>query len=420
MKLVPLLVLLSLLIISTSAGNLHTTRDTTTFVEILSPVAGSFITGRNCGDYYTHGTGEVGGSVTVAYTDNIGNSISFVSWIGEDGTWGHWPNIGGLEDGVITLTASITDEFGNTASCEPVLLLKDATPPTGSVALPDNGASVGSVVTISGTTEEGVAVSIVLSDLNDSTDDITITTTADAQGEWSVEANIESLDDGEVSVVLVFTDSFGNEGLGEPAGFYKDSVTFVSFSFPSDLAYINKFNTQSSVAGVGEVGGLVELVVEDSSSRTSNIQATAYVSEEGTWQFDIDFASQAEGSLQVRVTITDDAGNTQGAAITLQKDTQVAVVITSPANLQFVVIPARATSVPVAGYGDVGSSVVVEISDADGQTVVSPSVVVSRAGTWIVFVNVSALSDGDLTIGASISDAAGNTASSNQLNLHKQ
>ena len=373
-------------------------------------------------DYHTWGTGEVGGLVLATYTDSVGNSLSLQSWVEADGTWHHYPNIGdGILDGVLTLTASITDALGNTASCEPVVLIKDTTIPSGSVALPDNGASVRPIVTISGaTTEAGAGVSLVLSDLNDSTDDITITTTANEEGEWSVEANIESLDDGEVSVVLVFTDSFGNEGLGEPAGFYKDSVTFVSISFPSDLAYINKFNTQSSVAGVGEVGGLVELVVEDSSSRTSNIQATAYVSEEGTWQFDIDFASQAEGSLQVRVTITDDAGNTQGAAITLQKDTQVAVVITSPANLQFVVIPARATSVPVAGYGDVGSSVVVEISDADGQTVVSPSVVVSRAGTWIVFVNVSALSDGVLAIGASISDAAGNTASSNQLNLNKQ
>ena len=400
------------------------TKDTTTTGVITSPSNGGLVRTS----VTVSGTAEPRASVSLSLVDeDDATSDISVSSISADasGTWTSGNiNIATQTDGSVRILATFRDAAGNTASST-VRVNKD-TVASVSLTSPSSGSFINAItssaVQMAGSGDAYGTVSVTATDSLGST--LTTTTTSNGQQNWRMNANLASLADGVVTLVASITDLAGNQAVSRTVSINKDTVTFVTITSPSQFTFINQNNVHNlQISGSGEVGGMVVVNVQDSSSSTPNIQTTAVqVTPQGTWTVTADLSTQAEGSVRVSGTITDAVGNTfTSNAITLSKDTVVSVVIASPTNQQFVVTTTRASSMSIAGYGDPGTRVFVTISDSDRNTanIVSTSVVVSPVGTWSLTANLITLQDGDLTLIAAATDAAGNIGTSNTVSLNK-
>ena len=237
-------------------------------------------------------------------------------------------------------------------------------------------------------------------------------------GRASASLDLSSFPDGVLTISLVRN----SDSATVSVDIIKDTNTFVSITSPTANAVANQFNFR--VEGSGEVGGSVTVTIQDSTTSTPNlVSSPVTVLADGTWVVSpLDLTPLADGVIRITASIVDLSRNTATSnTVTITKDTRVLISILAPTNLQYVVSAARAASVSVSGFADVGSTVVVSVNDADTSTaaVTSQRVQVSPVGTWSVVMNLSRLQDGLLTITAFATDAVGNVDGSAVVNLTK-
>ncbi|MDO6466475.1 Ig-like domain-containing protein, partial [Pseudoalteromonas carrageenovora] len=109
-----------------------------------------------------------------------------------------------------------------------------------------------------------------------------------------------------------------------------------------------------------------------------------------------------EGSYSVQASITDAAGNTGGAV-------QAGTIDSLAPTLVLDTVGATNDSTPtISGSTNAPAGTVINISVSDGITTETFTATVQADGSWSADVP-NALSDGELTIEASVSDNAGNT-----------
>ncbi|MGP8292540.1 Ig-like domain-containing protein, partial [Vreelandella zhanjiangensis] len=85
------------------------------------------------------------------------------------------------------------------------------------VSLDDVNSTNVTAAPISGTTtgvEEGQTVTLVISDGNDATADVTVTATVDADGNYQTTADLSTLNQGDLSVTATVEDQAGNQAQG--------------------------------------------------------------------------------------------------------------------------------------------------------------------------------------------------------------
>lgn len=198
-----------------------------------------------------------------------------------------------------------------------------------------------------------------------------------------------------------------------------DSTASLSISAPTNNALLGGSAVDSvvvsGVAGRYDAGGTVSILFQDSSAVTSDISISAIVQPNFSWSTAATSISTLVDPSILITAITDLAGNTATASVTVIKDTTVSVLINTPADL-FVNF-AEQSSYTISGRGEAASDVAVRISD--GRTVLSVSTQVGATGDWSIVTPFSSLLDGQLTVSASIQDLAGNQADSNTLYLTK-
>ena len=166
-----------------------------------------------------------------------------------------------------------------------------------------------------------------------------------------------------------------------------------------------------------ESGRDVAISIEDSGGNT--VTGTATIAADGTWLLaDVDVSGLDEGTLTLTADTTDEAGNPATQTATFVKDTQAEI------TAEFVdeQVPDgvggyyNATEFPTvtlqgtAPLVEDGQTVTVTVEDAFGNVVNVPGVTVSGE-TWSApDVDLSALQQGDITLTATVTDQAGNTA----------
>ncbi|YCH23035.1 Ig-like domain-containing protein [Pseudomonas sp. D1-3] len=298
----------------------------------------------------------------------------------------------GLVEGSYAVDASITDAAGNTGSATDSGAI-DTTAPAITVDAP--AITNDTTPTITGTTDAQVGSTVTLT-IAQSTTVLTTTATVVAGGTYS--ANVPAgLVEGPYSVDASVTDAAGNTGSATDSGAIDTTAPAITVDAP---AITN--DTTPTITGTTDapVGSVVTLTIAQS---TTVLTTTATVVAGGTYSANVP-AGLVEGPYSVDASITDAAGNTGSATDSGAIDTTApAITVDAPAIT-------NDTTPTITGTTDapVGSTVTLTITQ--GSTVITVTTPVLAGGTYIADVP-QALAEGPYTVGAQVTDPAGNTGS---------
>lgn len=157
------------------------------------------------------------------------------------------------------------------------------------------------------------------------------------------------------------------------------------------------------VKGKTEAGAKVSLTATDQAGKTVKAESTA--NSDGSYAFKQDFTSLQDGSIIIEVVATDAAGNRS----TVQKTTVTKDVL-APTNLQITstdtITNQNATAFSIAGTVTGASKVKLEIIDAANKVIRDELTITNN--TYQKAINLSTLSDGNITVKAIAIDANGN------------
>src|SRR3990167_4646567 len=201
-----------------------------------------------------------------------------------------------------------------------------------------------------------------------------------------------------------------------------DTYAALSISSPAANAVLGRASLSnlliSGQAGTYDARGTVSLSIRDSLAAV--VTASTTVDFGSRWSVGVNLLGLADGLITVNAALLDLSQNVASATVSFTKDTTTFVYVSVPASSS-IVNSGSASSVVVAGTGEVGGSVFVTLMDGDSSTpnVVSSSVVIGASGTWSTTVSITALRDGIVRIIASIRDSVGNTADSPTVTINK-
>merc|ERR1711943_61473 len=356
------------------------------------------------------GTGTPGDVITVTLTDG-GNTITETVIVGGDGTWEVTVNTETLNDGPITITTSTTDEVGN-VSTTVTIVEQDTSGPTSTINTPVSGDDIVNAVednslTLNGESEPDSMVTVTLTDENGDT--VTVMTTTDQNGDWNINnIDISGLDDGPITVTVMATDEFGNEGL--PSTHTIEHTTngpVVSINTPIEGDnIINAMEEETTdISGVGTPGTIIDVFVTDGST---TITTTVIVPDSGIWTTTLDVSSLDDGPITITATGTNPAGNDVSTTISVDHTTTPPpVTINTPIAGDNIVDSNEETSVVITGTSSPGSTLIVTVTNGVNE-VVSGTITVPSSGIWTTTLNLSPLDEGLVSVVATATNTIGN------------
>ncbi|MFP5302379.1 retention module-containing protein, partial [Cobetia sp. SIMBA_158] len=337
---------------------------------------------------------EDGSTVTLVITDSDGNEQTVTATV-ENGTYtveAETP----LSEGEYSVEASVTDPAGNTATSNDVGEI-DASAPALTVDAP--ALTSDTTPTIVGTTdaEDGSTVTLVITDSDGNEQTVTATV---ENGTYTVDAETP-LSEGEYSVEASVTDPAGNTATSNDVGEIDASAPALTVDAPALTS-----DTTPTIVGTtdAEDGSTVTLVITDSEGNEQTVTATV---ENGTYTVDAE-TPLSEGEYSVEASVTDPAGNTATSNDVGEIDASVpALTVDAPALTSD-------TTPTIVGTTDAedGSTVTLVITDSEGNEQTVTATV--ENGTYTVDAETP-LSEGEYSVEASVTDPAGNTATSNDV-----
>ncbi|WP_337056905.1 Ig-like domain-containing protein [Enterobacter hormaechei] len=357
-------------------------------------------------------TAEVGQTVTVTLGGN-----SYTAQVQQGGVWSvnvPGTDLSALADNGYTVQASVSDAAGNPGSAGKAITL-DTTPPTVSfnvVAGDDvfNSVEHGQAQIVSGTaTGASVGDKVVITIGSNQ-----YTTTVDASGKWSVgvpASVISALTDGTVTLSATITDSAGNSSTQTHDVVVNTASVALTVNTLSGDDVINAAEAGASLVINGSsaqfASGTQVTITLNGKSYTATIQS------DSSWTTTVpaaDVGTLADGaSYQVSVSAQDSAGNSASATHTISVDTTAPVISVNTLSGDDVLNAAEAQQ-PLTVHGsssaEAGQTVTVTLG---GKTYTA---LVGSDGTWTLDVpaaDLAALSQGALTVTASVNDKAGNS-----------
>ncbi|HGY9603823.1 TPA: Ig-like domain-containing protein [Enterobacter roggenkampii] len=357
-------------------------------------------------------TAEAGQTVTVT----LGGK-SYTAQVQQGSVWS--VNVPGsdltaLADNGYTVQVSVSDAAGNLGSAGKTITL-DTTPPTVSfnvVAGDDviNSVEHGQAQIVSGSaTGANVGDKLIIT-----LGSHQYTTTVDASGNWSVgvpASVISALTDGTVTLSATITDSAGNSSTQTHDVVVNTASVALTVNTVSGDDVINAAEAGSSLVINGSsaqfASGTQVTVTLNGKTYTATIQS------DGTWTTTVpaaDVGALADGArYQVSVSAQDSAGNSASATHGISVDTTAPVVSIGTLSVDDMLNAAEAQQ-PLTVHGsssaEAGQTVTVTLG---GKTYTA---LVGSDGTWTLDVpaaDLAALSQGALTVTASVNDKAGNS-----------
>ncbi|NQD59895.1 Ig-like domain-containing protein [Enterobacter sp. CM29] len=346
------------------------------------------------------------------------NGKTYAATVLADGTWSAAipsADVSALAAGTVTLTVEGQSSAGN-----PVTINHDVTVDLANVAISIdaiasddviNAAEKGADLVLSGTTanvEENQTVTIAFGGKN-------YTATVDAEGKWTAtvpSSDLTGLKEGDASVQVSVTNVNGNSASAGREYSVDATAPSVTINTIATDDILNASEAQSDLAISGTS------TAEAGQTLTVSLNGKDYtttVSADGNWTLNVpaaDLAGLTDGSVTVTASVSDKAGNPASVDHTLMVDVTVpAVTIHTVAGDDVINVAEHKQAQIISGSATgaaAGDKVTVTIG---GQTYTT---VLDAAGNWSVGVPanvISGLSDGTVTVTASVTDAAGNTGS---------
>ncbi|HHA1776125.1 TPA: Ig-like domain-containing protein, partial [Enterobacter cloacae] len=239
------------------------------------------------------------------------------------------------------------------------------------------------------------------------------TAQVDADGNWTATvpaADLAGLKDGDASVQVSVTNVNGNSASAGRE--YSVDATAPSVTI-NTLATDDILNAAEAQADLTVSGTSTAEAGQTVTVSLNGQDYTATVGSDGNWTLNVpaaDLAALSDGSVTVTASVSDKAGNPASVDHNLTVDMTVPqVTISTIAGDDVINIAEHAQAQIISGIATgaaAGDKVTVTIG---GQ---SYTTVLDAAGNWSVGVPasvISGLSDGSVTVTASVTDAAGNT-----------
>ncbi|RAU16411.1 hypothetical protein DN062_18325, partial [Nitrincola tibetensis] len=360
----------------------------------------------------------VGSELTVTITDQEGNTVTTTAIVEEDGSYTVTDlDISSLIDGDLDITVTGTDNNG-----DPVIGIADDVLDAVASAVEvsfDNTDANGVItddadsVVISGSTTDVLpgsnTVNLVITDQQGN--EVVLNDVAlDADGNFSVEADLSGLIDGPLDVVASATDNNGNPITGTDNA----ELDAIAADITVETEVDNAGPTIDVTGDTTDIPVGSELVVTITDQEGNTVTTTAIVEEDGTYTVtDLDITDLTDGDLDITVTGTDNNGNPVTGTAEDELDAVESAVEVSFDNTDANgVITDDADSVVISGSTtDVlpGSNTVnLVITDQQGNEVILNDVALDADGNFSVEADLSGLIDGPLDVVASATDNNGN------------
>jgi hypothetical protein len=246
------------------------------------------------------GTGEPGATVVVSLSGNVIMTDEPVVVDGE----GNWtvtvPDAMRLANGEHTLDAVATDVLGNMATATSDFTVASNT--VVAITSPANSSVTNETMpTITGTTEAGAMVTVIITDMD--ANELTIEAEVGPDGSWSAPVTTP-LVLGSVLVTATATDADGNMAEDSVLWFRVDTQTSVSIDRVDPLT--------GTVSGMGEPGATVDVLLDGTSV------GSAMVGSDSTWSLVL--GPLAAGEHTIEAYATDAAGNSATDTVIVMRD----------------------------------------------------------------------------------------------------
>ena len=346
------------------------------------------------------------------------NGKIYAATVLADGTWSAAipsADVGALAAGTVTVTVEGQSSAGN-----PVTINHDVTVDLANVAISIdaiasddviNAAEKGEELVLSGTTanvEENQTVTIAFGGKN-------YTATVDAEGKWTAtvpSSDLTGLKEGDASVQVSVTNVNGNSASAGREYSVDTTAPSVTINTIATDDILNATEAQSDLAISGTS------IAEAGQTLTVSLNGKDYtttVSANGNWTLNVpaaDLAGLTDGSVTVTASVSDKAGNPASVDHTLTVDVTVPGVTIHTVAGDDVINAAEHNQAQIVSGSATGAAAGDKVTvTIGGQTYTT---VLDAAGNWSVGVPasvISVLSDGTVTVTASVTDAAGNTGS---------
>ena len=231
-------------------------------------------------------------------------------------------------------------------------------------------------------------------------------------------ADITNLNDGPITVTASVSDAHGNAATTASRTITLDNLA-PQVSIDATLEVDNIVNNAEEASVVvtgtsaGAAGRTVTVTATDSNGDTDS--GTATIETDGTYSVTLDVNALADGNLTITADVSDLAGNAAAQAsktITLD-DTAPTVTIDGTLEGDNKVNASEDGDVVVSGSSSgLAAGSTVSVTLADSSSTVSTTATVLSSGAWVAEpADISALTDGNITVTADASDTAGNAAS---------
>ena len=392
--------------------------DTSSFVSILAPVAGSVLGGPQLHHIQisgSSGTYDVLSIVTLTISSSTNIMIAEAT-VNFDSSWSAIVDLTSMSDGSIVVDADLADPRGNLATTS-ITYTKDATTFV-FISAPEPGSFVNEVtstsVVIQGSGEVGGSVVVTLSDSNTSTTNIVSSpVTVAPDGTWSMTVDIAGLSDGSIRIMATITDTLGNVRDSPSVTITKDTSLSLSILVPSNYQYIvsEARAPYLTVSGFADVGASVFVVISDGTVLSQDVVSKIVTATPvGTWSVTVDISTLNDGNIFIVASAVDEANNVVSSqTVALAKDTIVfpATIISSPVDGD-TVSGSQVSALVVSGTGEPSGQISLRLYGTAG--IINRTINVPAAGFWSTTVNISSLPNGPITIGGLTADEAGNTA----------
>ena len=333
------------------------------------------------------------------------------------GLWSATVDLTGVAEGAVSVTANLTDAFGNAATQASAGYQKKTTPPSVSINAPSGAANLQSAssVALSGTCSENGRLVSLSGD---------VTGRANCSGfVWSTQLNLSNLADATLRVAADLSDVAGNAAQTAQS-------TIVKLTTAPTLA----FTSPAPQSPVNAAGASALLVTGSCSAEGQNVLLSGWgsslrtVCTSGVFSGTLNVSPASDGVLTLRADGSDSAGNPaiQTTLSLIKKATLPVLALSAPANGSYVNAAASGSLVARGSCSDEGQSVTLTVTlpgaSSSSSSSSSPSYSASSScssGAFLVPLDIHAFADGNLVISASTQDAAGNGSSLVSLQIIK-
>jgi MYXO-CTERM domain-containing protein len=368
---------------TTTVTNMVTVDTAPPAVSLVTPADGVSL---NDATPTVTGTAEAGAMVTITITDAGGNVVeTLMATADANGDWS--ADASALAEGAYTVEATAADAAGNSATSNNNGFTIDLTAPVLTVTSPADMTSINDdTPTLTGTAEPGQVVTIEITDAGGNVVE-TLTATADANGDWTVDA--AQLPEGDYVAQASATDAAGNTG-SAMSGFTVDvTEPGITITAPTDGEVFG--TRQVDVTGTTEAGADVSVNLVDAQGMVLETQ-TATADANGDWS--VSFQGIANGDYTAEATASDEATNTSTESVTFTIDSdEPNLTVTAPADGD-TIGDARPE---ITGTSDADATITVIITDGDGNEVANFTTTPDANGDWTATPDQD-LPEGDYTI----------------------